>query len=1082
VTAPRDSLLETLRERLGAQYAIEGLLGQGGMGSVYRGRDLTLDRPVAIKVIGGDVASSPQLRERFLREARTVAKLRHPNIVAVYSAGDAGGLLYFAMELVPGESLRDLLAREGRVEAKRAERILHELALALDYAHSNGIVHRDVKPENILLDRDTGRAMLTDFGVAHALEGDGRMTGTGMILGSPRYMSPEQASGETALDGRSDLYSLALVGYETFTGKPVVESGNVAGMLVKHLTETPRPLADAVTTVPEGVAVAIDRALAKDRAQRWANGREMAEVIGMAWTPAGVTPGTGTRAGVGAGAGPPGRVIAGTTGWVRGLGPRGRAIAAGVGVLALAAGLWGALAGGDGVPRGVDPRRSYAVMPFEVQSGNRDVAWLRDGAVNMLTLAMNQWQDLDVADYEQTMVLVREAGLEDRRVDLDHAREIARRARAWTVVTGTITTTTDSLRIDARLYDVASGRSLDTDTTAAIALADDPRPLFDALARYLLGVAGGSATSTVGIAEATTSSLVAYRAFLEGVRALNSWRLREADSLFLVAVRADSTFALAWHKRAQALGYTDINSGSYMESSRRAVALADRLPERERLLVVGHDAVSRGMIAATSGEGTGANEFREAQVIYSRALATDSSIAEAWYGLADALFHQPAEKDTITVVAGRLSRSLQAFRRTLEFDSTFHLAYSHLVTIHQNFSAPQAGLVVDGDSVRYVGDAASLQRAGGPAAVAAMRVRASATGLEMARLWARADPDASAPYMTLAQGQLSAGHADSAVVTMQQALARPSLQGPAVALYLGTFQLIADDPRAAETFRGVVAGTDAAALRRASVNERFNGLGWALAGAAATGNETQLAATERLFLRTDSVFPGTSSPTATTIRYFGAGLRAAMRGSLTAEERRQLLAGIREVETGSTAQLAQRRNGAATVAYLAYLLTKDTVFSNTVRRFQPQQAYPELDAREAMERGDTATARRIAATFTRADSVAKSRLGQAGMRTVVRAEVIEDLGDAAEAAAQYEALHPSRFNVGFADPGFTVYVRSYAARARLYEQLGERDKAIAAWEEFARRWEGGDAITKPARDEASAALRRLRESAPVRRP
>ena len=195
MTAPRDALLETLRQHLGSQYSIDGLLGQGGMGSVYRGRDLTLDRPVAIKVIGGDVASSPQLRERFLREARTVAKLRHPNIVAVYSAGDAGGVLYFAMELVPGESLRDLLAREGKVEASRAERILHELALALDYAHANGIVHRDVKPENILLDRDTGRAMLTDFGVAHALEGDGRMTGTGMILGSPRYMSPEQASG-----------------------------------------------------------------------------------------------------------------------------------------------------------------------------------------------------------------------------------------------------------------------------------------------------------------------------------------------------------------------------------------------------------------------------------------------------------------------------------------------------------------------------------------------------------------------------------------------------------------------------------------------------------------------------------------------------------------------------------------------------------------------------------------------------------------------------------------------------------------------------------------------------------------------
>lgn len=287
----QDPLRAALEAQLGAQYEIESLLGQGGMGSVYRATDRTLHRPVAIKVISRDVALNPQLKERFLLEARTVAKLRHPNIVAVYSAGDADGLLYFVMELVPGESLRELLARDGALPPGRAEQILHELAMALDYAHANGIVHRDVKPENILLDRETGRAMLTDFGVARALENAGNMTGTGTILGSPRYMSPEQATGESTLDGRSDLYSLALVGYEMFTGKPVVDSGNVAGMLVKHLTETPRPVQAVAKGVPEGSAVAIDRALAKDRAQRWSTGREMAEIIASGWTP---TPGTGT--------------------------------------------------------------------------------------------------------------------------------------------------------------------------------------------------------------------------------------------------------------------------------------------------------------------------------------------------------------------------------------------------------------------------------------------------------------------------------------------------------------------------------------------------------------------------------------------------------------------------------------------------------------------------------------------------------------------------------------------------------------------------------------------------------------------
>ncbi|HRN53331.1 MAG TPA: serine/threonine-protein kinase, partial [Gemmatimonadaceae bacterium] len=373
----QDALRAALEARLGEQYEIESLLGQGGMGSVFRAMDRTLHRPVAIKVISGDVALNPQLKDRFLMEARTVAKLRHPNIVAVYSAGEADGLLYFVMELVPGESLRDLLAREGKVTPERGERILHELAMALDYAHANGIVHRDVKPENILLDRETGRAMLTDFGVARALENSGNMTGTGMILGSPRYMSPEQATGESTLDGRSDLYALALVGYEMFTGKPVVESGNVAGMLVKHLTETPKPLAEAVTQVPEGTAVAIDRALAKDREQRWATGREMAEMIAASWTP---TPGSGATRAVGQ--------LPKAAAKTR----RTRTIAA-VGATLVTVVLAALLLGGE---RGGDPRKSYAVVPFDIQSGNSEVQWLRDGAVNMLTLALSQWTDLQV--------------------------------------------------------------------------------------------------------------------------------------------------------------------------------------------------------------------------------------------------------------------------------------------------------------------------------------------------------------------------------------------------------------------------------------------------------------------------------------------------------------------------------------------------------------------------------------------------------------------------------------------------------------------------------------------------------------
>ena len=224
-TSPQSlpSHLEPLRAALASQYAIERAVGAGGMGTVLLARDVALDRPVAIKVVSPDFALTAGVRERFLREARTVARLRHPNIVAVHTAGEVAGMLYFVMEFVDGESLRERLARDGPLDATATERLVRELAGALEHAHAAGVVHRDLKPENVLLERSTGTARLTDFGVARAVtEGtDDRLTGTGIAIGTPRYMSPEQATGERTLDGRSDIYSLGLLAYEALTGRPV---------------------------------------------------------------------------------------------------------------------------------------------------------------------------------------------------------------------------------------------------------------------------------------------------------------------------------------------------------------------------------------------------------------------------------------------------------------------------------------------------------------------------------------------------------------------------------------------------------------------------------------------------------------------------------------------------------------------------------------------------------------------------------------------------------------------------------------------------------------------------------------------
>lgn len=1056
----QDALRAALEARLGEQYEIESLLGQGGMGSVFRAMDRTLHRPVAIKVISGDVALNPQLKDRFLMEARTVAKLRHPNIVAVYSAGEADGLLYFVMELVPGESLRDLLAREGTVAPERGEKILHELAMALDYAHANGIVHRDVKPENILLDRDTGRAMLTDFGVARALENSGNMTGTGMILGSPRYMSPEQATGEQSLDGRSDLYALALVGYEMFTGKPVVESGNVAGMLVKHLTETPKPLAEAVAQVPEGTAVAIDRALAKDREQRWETGRAMAEMIAASWTP---TPGSGATRALGqlpkAAPARRTRVIA--------------AVAATLVTLGVAA-LW---LGGD---RGGDPRKSYAVVPFDIQSGNADVQWLRDGAVNMLTLTLSQWTDLQVMDYERTLKYVADAGAEDRRVDLERAQEIARRGGAGTLVMGSVSTTSDSLLVTARLYDVKSGRALNT-ATRAVALTADPRDLFDDIARYLLDVAGGASSASVDVAGQTTSSLTAYRAYLDGVRFLNSWRLAQADSALQVAIRADSTFALAWHKRALALGWGDFSSPDYLYSSRRASELADRLPARQQALVRGHAALAAGVGDQDATPDQRRERLREAQRIYEELVARDSLVAEGWYGLADAYFHDNgAPGDSVAQYSRRINRSVSGFRRAIEIDSSFHLAYSHLVLQYQTLSSPQSQGVLDGDTVLVLSSVDEIDALGGPPELERRRARAREIGLEMARGWVRADPDAPASHLALAAGYFAAEMPDSALAVVDRALTRPGFDTPSMRMQRVGMLLMSDNVTAFEEARDLLRRVPPAEFRRVPPQERISAVAMSLNSAAAAGNAAELDRMLTFFVGVDSVFPFTQTPTREVLAWYVAGLKGGITGTLDARARAYLAEGTRRVAAsagqGMTAQLAATSGG---VMYLGYLVTRDTLYSNAIRRLPGGTAavHNDLDALEALAKGDTARARELAAGFTRPDSLRTARFGYAGLRAYGRAEVLAAVGNLEWAIAYLEALEPARFVAqSLGDPGFAVYTRSYLTRATLYERVGDTAKAIAAYEEYLRRTAQGDAAVEGLRREARASIARLRDS------
>ena len=268
-----DSLAQRLTQALGSSFTLEGEIGRGGMGVVYHARDERLKRQVAVKVLPPDLAFREEIRIRFMREAETAARLSHPHIVPIHSVGEGPeGLVYFVMAYVDGESLGARLKRRGRLPPDEARRILMETADALGAGHALGIIHRDVKPDNILLEGSRGRTVLTDFGIAKALTsttGPGTLTATGVAIGTPHYMSPEQAAGDREIDGRSDIYSLGVVGYQMLTGELPFSAPTVPGLFLKQITEQAPYLKDKAPTCPDDLAACVMRSLEKEPEARW---------------------------------------------------------------------------------------------------------------------------------------------------------------------------------------------------------------------------------------------------------------------------------------------------------------------------------------------------------------------------------------------------------------------------------------------------------------------------------------------------------------------------------------------------------------------------------------------------------------------------------------------------------------------------------------------------------------------------------------------------------------------------------------------------------------------------------------------
>ncbi|MGZ8414174.1 MAG: serine/threonine-protein kinase [Gemmatirosa sp.] len=279
MTQPSGEFLE-LQAAIAGEYSLQRELGRGGMGIVYLARDVHLDRDVAIKVLPSHLARTAESRERFVREARTAAGLSHPHIVPIHRVGEAGGFVFFVMSYVEGETLGERLRTRGPLPPVDATRVLREVAWALAYAHGRGIVHRDVKPDNILLEAGTGRALVTDFGIAHSAT-PGPETQPGRIMGTAHFMSPEQAANEP-IDGRSDIYALGVVGYLAVSGRLPFEAPSLPALLVRQATEAPPSVLRAAPGLPPALAAAIDRCLDRAPAGRFPDGEAMAAALAPA--------------------------------------------------------------------------------------------------------------------------------------------------------------------------------------------------------------------------------------------------------------------------------------------------------------------------------------------------------------------------------------------------------------------------------------------------------------------------------------------------------------------------------------------------------------------------------------------------------------------------------------------------------------------------------------------------------------------------------------------------------------------------------------------------------------------------------
>jgi serine/threonine-protein kinase len=665
-----------LAAALVGRFTLERELGRGGMATVYLARDLRHDRLVALKVLHPELGAAMGA-ERFRHEIETAARLEHPHILPVFDSGEAAGQLWYTMPYVQGESLRDRLRRQGQLPIEEALRLIREAADGLDNAHQHGVIHRDIKPENILLSGNHAR--VADFGIARALEAgeDQRLTATGVTVGTPAYMSPEQASGARLLDGRSDVYSLGCVLYELLAGEAPFTGPTPQAVIARRFVEPAPPVRRLRGAVPANVEAAIARALAREPADRFQSAAEFARALGQpSSAPAAAR---GWRVGA----------------WMR---PR-RLVLAAVTLLLLVAVGW--LAGrlltapagaGGGAPAQPREPASIAVLPFRTLGPDPQDEYLSDGITEDLINTLGKVPNLRVL--ARTSAFTFKGRAED-------VRQVGTRLNVGAVVEGSLRRIGDTLRVTAQLVNVADGYQLwaeryDRPSAEILSLEDD-------LARAIVRALQPGSTVAIDVARTPTDNPEAYKLYLKGryhVGKLTEADERTAIRYFDQAIGLDPTFALAYSGLADAYGFLYSAFLPPSEGMPKAKAAARRALELDPTLAEAY--ASLGNIQMWYDW-----EWRQAEEAFQRAVSLNPNYATArhYYGQllvflgrideAGIQLNLARQLDPLSlnvevtaiwplVYGRRYDEAIDALRRTVASDSTFPgaqflLAYAYAI-------------------------------------------------------------------------------------------------------------------------------------------------------------------------------------------------------------------------------------------------------------------------------------------------------------------------------------------------------------------------------------------------------------------